>query len=370
MIKINLLVISLCGTLFVSCGGNKLKVVENAISDRIENFSVKVPESSIQIYESFSRPLAAVIDGVECMVAYSHSLHCIDIISLDSISFFKQIKLDGEGPNAVNEVSGIFYYENSFVLKCSTGFCRINMEGEVISKWWIFDDYDEHKGYGLRYPEKTIIYNLYSNLGFDEVNGLVALPFYKYDKENGQYPTRVLILSCKDWRIVDEIEINYPERMKQEKWLGCLGEVQAIPHGDKLIYNFPASSDIFVFDRNNRTTEVLSVSSKYTDDYFRCKDEQDDGLLGGLFMPIRYDRFRNNFWRVQQNQVIGTGIAGKPSTIIRLSEDLEYIYEYEIPEGKDISSFSTLFLPDKVLFPYMGGEYIGMDNVAFYGIMF
>lgn len=48
-------------------------------------------------------------------------------------------------------------------------------------------------------------------------------------------------------------------------------------------------------------------------------------------MPIRYDRFRNNFWRVQQNKIIGTGIAGKPSTIIRLSEHLEYINEYVIP---------------------------------------
>ena len=74
-----------------------------------------------------------------------------------------------------------------------------------------------------------------------------------------------------------------------------------------------------------------AFSSKYTDDYYRCKDEQDDGLLGGLFMPIRYDRFRNNFWRVQQNKIIGTGIAGKPSTIIRLSEHLEYINEYVIP---------------------------------------
>ena len=69
-----------------------------------------------------------------------------------------------------------------------------------------------------------------------------------------------------------------------------------------------------------------------------------------------------------QNKIIGTGIAGKPSTIIRLSEHLEYINEYEIPVGKDISSFSTLFLPNKVLFPYLGGEYIGLDNIAFYGI--
>ena len=101
--------ISLCGTLFGSCGSNKQKAAEDAITDRIENFSVKVPESSIQIYEdSYSRPVAAIIDGMKCMVAYSPSLHSIDIISLDSVPFFKQVKLEGEGPNGVNQVNGIF----------------------------------------------------------------------------------------------------------------------------------------------------------------------------------------------------------------------------------------------------------------------
>lgn len=364
-----LLVISLCGALFGSCGSNKQQTAEETMTDRIENFSVKVPESSIQIYEdSYSRPVAAIIDGVECMVAYSPSLHCIDIVSLDSIPSFKQIKLEGEGPNGVNQVNGIFYFDGSFILKCSTGFCRIDHEGKMMSQWWMFDYLNEHEGYTLRFPEKFMVFNFFSNMGFDEVNGLVSLPLYKHEKENGQYPIRVLVLSCKDWQVVDEIDISYPEQMKQEKWLGCLGEVQALPHGDKLIYNFPASSDIFVFDRKNRTTHVHSIPTLYTESYYRCEDERDPGLGGGYFMPVRYDRFRNNFWRVQQKKNIGTGMAGKPFSISRLTEDFEVIKEYDIPERKDISSYSTLFLPDKVLFPYMGGEHIGMDNIAFYGI--
>lgn len=85
-------------------------------------------------------------------------------------------------------------------------------------------------------------------------------------------------------------------------------------------------------------------------------------------MPIRYDRHRNNFWRVQQKKIIGTGVAGKPFSVTRLSADFDVINEYDTPERKEISSFSILFLSDKVLFPYLGGEYIGLDNIAFYGI--
>ena len=364
-----LLVISLCGALFGSCGSNKQQTAEETMIDRIENFSVKVPESSVQVYEnSDCRAMTATIDGVECMVAYSAPLHCIDIVSLDSISSYQQIKLEGEGPNGVNQVSGIFYYDNSFILKCATGFCRINRKGEVVSKWWMFDYLDNNSGWGLRFPEQTMVFNLYRHLGFDEVNGLVALPLYKHKKENGQYPTRILILSCNDWKIVDEVDVNYPEQMKQEKWLGCLGEVQALPHGEKLIYNFPASSDIFVYDRKNKTTEVYSIPTQYTESYYRCVDEQDTGLKDGYFMPIRYDRHRNNFWRVQQKKIIGTGVAGKPFSVTRLSADFDVINEYDTPERKEISSFSILFLSDKVLFPYLGGEYIGLDNIVFYGI--
>ena len=35
-----LLVISLCGALFGSCGGNKQKTTEETMTDRIENFSI------------------------------------------------------------------------------------------------------------------------------------------------------------------------------------------------------------------------------------------------------------------------------------------------------------------------------------------
>ena len=370
MKAINLFIaVSLCGTLFGSCGSNKQQTAEETMTDRIENFSVKVPENSIQIYEnSDCRAIAATIDGRECMVAYSAPLHSIDIIALDSLSLFKQIKLEGEGPNGVNQVSGIFYYDDSFILKCATGFCRISREGKVVSKWGMFDYLDKNKGYGLRFPEQTMVFNLYRHLGFDEVNGLVALPLYKYEKENDQYPTRILVLSCKDWQIVDEVNIDYPKQMKQEKWLGCLGEVQALPHGDKLIYNFPASSDIFVYDRKNKTTEVHSIPTQFAENYYRCVDERDAGLKYGYFMPVRYDRHRNNFWRVQQRKIIGTGIAGKPFSITRLSADFDIINEYDTPERKDISSFSVLFMSDKVLFPYIGGELVDTDNITFYGI--
>ena len=51
----------------------------------------------------------------------------------------------------------------------------------------------------------------------------------------------------------------------------------------------------------------------------------------------------------------------------------KYIYAYanrklHVYERNNNRLIKSLFLPNKVLFPYLGGEYIGLDNIAFYGI--
>ena len=367
-----LVVACICTSIIYACGGgqkqNTSEKESNKDLERVGNISVDVTDDCIQVYEnSFCRATTANIDGVDYMVAYSDPLHCIDLIALNGTPSFQQIKLEKQGPNGAAGISGIFYYDNTFVLKTGFGFCRVDKEGKIISKWLLSDYLGKSQGYGQRFPEQFEVFNFYRHLGFDEKEGLVAQPLYKYEKVDGQYPTRILILSCKDWQLVDEIDLVYPEKLKQEKWLGCLGEVQALPHGDKVIYNFPASSDIYVYDRKTKTTQVHSIAPQYMEAYLRCEDEQDSGLSHGYFMPIRYDYRHNSFWRVQQRKV-ERGIANRSFSVTQLTSDFEVVGEYDIPEKKSISSFNILFTDDKVLFPYMGGDYIGENNIAFYGL--
>lgn len=364
--------ICICAGVFCACGGGRKSNTSVKESDegliRMENFSVDVKEDCIQVYEnSFCRATTAKIDGTDYMVAYSEPLHSIDLIALNGTPSFQQISLEKEGPDGVNGVTGIFHYDNTFILRTATGFCRVDNGGKVVSKWDLNDYLRKNKGYGTRFPEQMMVFNLFRTLGFDEQEGLVAQPIYQYEKVDNQYPTRVLILSCKDWQVVEELDLTYPEKLKQEEWLGCLGEVQALPHGDKVVYNFPASSDIFVYDRTSKTTQVHSIATEYTAAYYRCEDEQDQGLTGGYFMPVRYDFRHGFFWRVQQKKV-EKGIANKSFSVTQMTSDFELVDEYDMPEKKSISSFTILFTDGKVLFPYMGGEYIGENNMAFYGL--
>lgn len=363
------LILVICISVFSACKKQNSKDKSNKNFERIENFSIDVPEDCIQIYEnSDCRATTMNINNRDYMIAYSMSLHSIDLIALDGIPSFRQIKLEKEGPNGINGVSGIFYYDKTFVLRTATGFCRVDREGKVVSKWDLNNYLSKNKGFGLRFPEQMVIFNLFKILGFDEKEGIVAQPIYQNEKINGQYQARILVLSCKDWQVLEEIDVSYPEKLKREKWLGCLGQMQVLPHGDKVIYNFPASSDIYVYNRKTKITQVHSIPVQYGETYYRCKDEQDQGLMSGYFLPVRYDCRHNFFWRVQQRKTEGGGIAGKSFSVTQMTLDFEFIDEIDIPEKKNISSFTMLFMYDKVLFPYLGGEYVGVNNISFYGL--
>ena len=169
----------ICGSIFCACGGQKQTATKgnNQELERIENFSVDVTEDYAQIYENSScRAVSAKIDGADCMLAYSDKLHCIDVIDLTNKRPLKQIQLVKEGPHGVVGVEGIFFYDNTFVLKSSVYLYRVNWDGHVVSKW-NFNDYIS--GFGLRFPDQHAIFNLYTYLGFDAEEGLVALPVYK-----------------------------------------------------------------------------------------------------------------------------------------------------------------------------------------------
>ena len=368
-----------CGGLLCACGGGqKQSTAEKNVTqdlERIENLSIDVTENYAQIYEnSYCRAASAKIDGADCMLAYSDKLHCIDVIDLTNKRPLKQIQLVKEGPHGITGIDGLFYYENTFVIRGNGNLYRVNWEGHVVSKWSLNDYIAKNPGFGLRFPDQYSIFNMYTHLGFNAEEGLAALPIYKYEKENGQYPTKVLIVSCKDWQ-VEEVDITFPEQLKKQEWLGNLGLVQAFPYEQKLIYNFPASADIYVYNRQTKETQTYTIESKHVAPLNLPKLEKDefgmgdDGLLKGYYMPLRYDALHKSFWRIQLKPT-DRGIFSRDFTISQISPDFKLMGEYDIPDAKkkSISCFSILFTEEAVLFPYMGGDYIGENNMAFYGL--
>ena len=87
---------------------------------------------------------------------------------------------------------------------------------------------------------------------YDERNGRMTFSIYKQKKEDGEYPKKILVVDCKNCEVVDVVDVRCSERMKREAQLGILGSVNSLPHGDSVIYNFPASAEVFVYNRKDK----------------------------------------------------------------------------------------------------------------------
>lgn len=359
--------------LFTGCDGNiARRSVTKAEVPEMELHTFKLPMNyTNQILEAFCHPTSTRIGEADCMLIYNHLMHAIGIIDLTHQRPLKQIKLKLEGENRIGDVRGIFSYKDDFILRSSFGFHRIDGTGNILSSWsgdHYLKGHEELKEYSIMIPELMTYFNLYNFAGYDECNGLTTFSIYKNKKENGEYPKKILVVDCHTCEVVDVIDVFCPERMKQEPHLGILGSANSIPHGDLVIYNFPASDDVYVYNRKTKDTRTYSLESNFTKPYYQCKEEDEEGLSTGHYFPLRYDALHDCFWRVQQQpKTERQGIADKAFSIVRISSDFQVTEEYIIPNKKGTLPYA-LFTEKQLLLnrPNLQGN---EENVIFfYGI--
>ena len=336
--------------------------------------SIKLPmEYTSEALGGFCHPTSTQIDGMDCMLMYNALIHAVEIIDLTHMKPFRQIKLKEEGRERIGDVRGVFYHQGNFILCASFGFYRIDGEGNLLAKW-AGDEYlkanHSLKGFSIMIPELTMYFNLYNFTGYDERNDRMTLSIYKQEKEDGEYPKKILVVDCKSCEVVDVVNVACPERMKREAQLGILGSVNSLPYGDSVIYNFPASAEVFVYNRKDRTTQCYTLGSDFTEPYYQCQGAGDEGLASGYYFPLRYDVLRHCFWRVQQKPMAkGQGIAGKAFSIVRISPDFQVTDEYLIPKDKGLLPY-LLFTEKQLMLnrPYDSDD--GESVLCFYGVAF
>ncbi|MBR4043144.1 MAG: DUF4221 family protein [Bacteroidaceae bacterium] len=371
--RTTVILIGLYAFLLTACGdssSSRRKV--KAEVPTMDFHSIKLPmEYTSEALGGFCHPTSTQIDGMDCMLMYNALIHAVEIIDLTHMKPFRQIKLKEEGRERIGDVRGVFYHQGNFILRTSFGFYRIDGEGNLLAKW-AGDEYlranHSLKGFSIMIPELTMYFNLYNFTGYDERNDRMTLSIYKQDKEDGEYPKKILVVDCKSCEVVDVVNVACPERMKHEPQLGILGSVNSLPYGDSVIYNFPASAEVFVYNRKDRTTQCYTLGSDFAEPYYQCQGAGDEGLASGYYFPLRYDVLHHCFWRVQQKPMAkGQGIAGKAFSIVRISPDFQVTDEYLIPKDKGLLPY-LLFTEKQLMLnrPYDSDD--GESVLCFYGV--
>lgn len=373
--RTTVILIGLYAFLLTACGdssSSRRKV--KAEVPTMDFHSIKLPmEYTSEALGGFCHPTSTQIDGMDCMLMYNALIHAVEIIDLTHMKPFRQIKLKEEGSERIGDVRGVFHHQGNFILCASFGFYRIDGEGNLLAKW-AGDEYlkanHSLKGFSIMIPELTMYFNLYNFTGYDERNDRMTFSIYKQEKEDGEYPKKILVVDCKSCEVVDVVHVACPERMKREAQLGILGSVNPLPYGDSVIYNFPASAEVFVYNRKDKTTQCYTLGSDFAEPYYQCQGADDEGLASGYYFPLRYDVLRHCFWRVQQKPMAkGQGIAGKAFSIVRISPDFQVTDEYLIPKDKGLLPY-LLFTEKQLMLnrPYDSDD--GESVLCFYGVAF
>ena len=373
--RTTVILIGLYAFLLTACGdssSSRRKV--KAEVPTMDFHSIKLPmEYTSEALGGFCHPTSTQIDGMDCMLMYNALIHAVEIIDLTHMKPFKQIKLKEEGSERIGDVRGVFHHQGNFILCASFGFYRIDGEGNLLTKW-SGDEYlkanHSLEGFSIMIPELMTYFNLYNFTSYDERNDRMTFSIYKQEKEDGEYPKKILVVDCKSCEVVDVVNVVCPERMKREAQLGILGSVNPLPYGDSVIYNFPASAEVFVYNRKDKTTQCYTLGSDFTEPYYQCQGAGDEGLASGYYFPLRYDVLRHCFWRVQQKPMAkGQGIAGKAFSIVRISPDFQVTDEYLIPKDKGLLPY-LLFTEKQLMLnrPYDSDD--GESVLCFYGVAF
>lgn len=363
--------------LLTACGeGSSSRNKVKAEVPAMDFHSIKLPMGYVSdVLGGFCHPTSARIGDADCVLVYNSLSHAIEIVDLTHRKPFKQIRLRLDGESRLGAVRGVFYCQGEFILCTGFGACRIDGEGNVLARW-SGDEYlksnDALEGFSIMVPELMTYFNLYNFTGYDEQTGLMTFSIYKSEKENGEYLKKILVLDCKIWEVVDIVDVACTERMKRERRLGILGSVNSIPHGHLVIYNFPASAEVFIYDRKERVTLVYTLESDFAEPYYRCNeaDTTDEGLYAGYYFPLRYDAWHRCFWRVQQtDKPEKRGIADKPFSVSRISTDFQVMEEFLIPNDLGLLPY-VMFTEDRVMLnrPYWPSD---VESVmCFYGLAF
>lgn len=226
----------------------------NAILPTIE---YKIQEIKIPINENYSNSYHTLHsyeeDGKNFFVGYNNKQHSLDFFNLDDNKAIRNLKLEGDGPNGVNEISSIFYHTKDSIFLFERGALHLmNSSGLVFDTFKLYELFDIAK-----YGEPGL--NFYFRLIYNPASNSVLFYLNNLSKEIKADAPKIASLNIAS-RKVEILPISNTSFYQSND--GNVGFLSYIGFHDyfegKILYNFQYQSSLFFYDV--QTKEIKSVS--------------------------------------------------------------------------------------------------------------
>lgn len=247
-----------------SCSlGNKGKENRSVSADKIELRAeeVLIPPSDELLLKSYSLSASFYQDTTDILVAYNYKEHALDKIDLNSKET-SQLKLNLEGPNGISRrVGGLFVHNLDSIWICddTQHAYLLNRAGEVTDKRVLNNEAsDGTVSVAANYAMSVIklYYNKQRNSLFfavrmvDEQSSKVIVKEQSLER---QQPIKSYELSPS----VVEPDITFKD-------YGYMCDPNVAFTDDKIIYNYPIESSVYVIDLPTMERKVVGAESQFT----------------------------------------------------------------------------------------------------------
>lgn len=354
--------------LLVACTHHTIGIKNEKKGQLNASFQLEVSGTKRIILDSITAPKPQYTQiftdstGTLCFTLLNTYTNSIYFYNYNTLEFIKKITFNKKGPDGIQSIKGyhiknmdsIYVYNMPFteiVLTNSDGKIRnkISLRGERNSKDW--------STYYPQYYPKTVN-------PFIEIPGKLLL--------TGQYFFSIPDSMIARFNFNAQLDLKtnkvnfrhtYPKQLYGSgyNWEGELfTEVfpGLHPDGDKLIYSFPVSHDLYITGLNaDDYTKVYAGSNLAGTIYSIGRDvHKTPGEITlihyarqDLYAAVKYDKYRKVYYRFLlkgiPNATIRTRKEDKPIAVIVMDENFNYLGETVIGTGEDWywqNSFVTL----------------------------
>ena len=304
-------------------------ILINVVSDTV---NISIQEEYLETYTTLRNIVAQ-----DLLYCYNNKLHTIDIFELTKQKPEKIIHLEREGVDGVVYPQAITVYKDSVFIQNSTHYLIVNHNGKVIWKLAKKELNNQLNEALYSFSSTGLTICNFEDLVYDNNRRELIVPLNALEPTYLGNKNMIAAISI-DTKTAQVLPLFYPETVTNG-YYGKLAVPQIFCKGDSLIYNFPNSSTVYIFDRNSEKVTTLNVESEYTDNQSEKigtntnpRKLMDHFLHSLFFHKIQYDKERNLYYRLHTDRSSDrSAFSNKDTYLTIMNERLEKISEIKLP---------------------------------------
>jgi len=304
--------------------------------------------NSYQVYHAYHE------HNINKIIGYNETRHSLNFFDMDEGEVIKDIELESEGPNALKQISSIYYHnEDSFFLYERGVLHIVNSEGILINTYNLYELFNVLQ-------EGEPVLNFYFKLNYNSSSKKIL--FFLNTPRQGD-PTKLPLMGSLNIMSgqVEIFPIYHSEFFKSVEgsvgFLTYLGFYEEF--NGKIPYNFQYESTLFLYDRSNseiissagtKNQKLISIQKLTNSDAPEVYDQH--ALENTHFLTIIPDKWQNLLYRINWGAPIesfpNAGFTEKKQSISVFDENLNFLHEFFLPDHT--YQINNWFVNDKGLY--------------------